>query len=223
MQLGRRLLNKVLINVDRSLDDIPAATIERVLKEIHHDNLDDVLQQIGLGNRVPISFVRLLLDKEDQKKLKKSNLHDPMVIDSAEGEVISFGRCCHPIPGDPIVGHLSAGRGLVVHLDTCNNIVEVLDDPDQCAPITWGEEMSGEFSVELWVEVSMFRGVVAELATQITEKKAGIENISIEERGADLSVIKLILRVTDRVHLADIMKRIRHLGFVQKVQRGKNA
>jgi (p)ppGpp synthase/HD superfamily hydrolase len=223
VQLGRRMLNKVLIHVDKSLDEIPERKLAEALKEVHQTSLDDVLQQIGLGDRVPIAFAKLLLETADQEKLRKSNPKTAVVIDSAEGHVISFARCCHPIPGDPIIGHFSSGRGLVVHRENCRNVAELLDDPEQCTPIAWSTEPTGDFVVELWVEVNMFRGVIAELATRISEKKAGIENISIEERGANISVIKLSIRVVSRVHLADIMKRIRHLSYVQRVRRGKNS
>jgi (p)ppGpp synthase/HD superfamily hydrolase len=89
-------------------------------------------------------------------------------------------------------------------------------------PISWAPEVSGEFQVELWIDVEMFRGVVAQLAARISADNVGIDNISIEERGATISVIKLMLRVNNRVHLANVMRRIRLEPYVKKLRRGDN-
>ena len=191
------------------------------MEEGRHDSFDDILQQIGIGDRVPYAVAKLLLEPEQASRLSR-NLHSPIVIDSSEGQVVNFGGCCHPIPGDIIVGHLSSGRGLVVHREECPNIAEIRDNPEVCMPISWAPDVSGEFQVELWIEVEMFRGVVAQLAARISANNVGIDNISIEERGATISVIKLMLRVNNRVHLANVMRRIRLEPYVKKLRRGDN-
>lgn len=221
ISLGRRLLNRTLAELGLTVEDISNDRIKNLLEEGSHESFDEILQQIGLGDRVPYAVAKLLLDSEQAEQLSV-NIHSPVVIDSSEGQVINFGRCCHPIPGDIIIGHLSSGRGLVVHREECPNIADVRDNPEVCMPIAWAADVTGEFQVELWIEVEMFRGVVAQLAARISGDNAGIDNISIEERGAAISVIKLMLRVSDRIHLANLMRRIRLEPYVKKLRRGSN-
>lgn len=221
IRLGRRLLNKTLSTAGTSLDDIPEERIENLVTEFRHENFDEVLEQIGLGNVMAYSVAKVLIDDAIESDLS-NQLNSPVIIDSSEGQVISFAGCCRPIPGDPIVGYFSSGRGVVIHSDRCRNVVENADDFERRIPVTWAPEVQGEFQVELWVEVEMYRGIVAELAARISTCNAGIDNISLEERGASLSVIKAMLRVTDRVHLANIMRRIRLMNSVKRVRRGKN-
>lgn len=221
ISLGRRLLNRTMADLELTVDDISEDRMDKFLSEGHYESFDEVLQQIGLGDRVPYAVAKLLLDDEQSEKLSESVL-SPIIIDSSEGQVVNYGGCCHPIPGDVIMGHLSSGRGLVVHREECPNIASFRDNPEVCMPISWSNVITGEFQVELWIEVEMFRGVVAQLAARISTDNAGIDNISIEERGASVSILKLMLRVTDRVHLARVMKRIRLEPYVKTLRRGSN-
>lgn len=219
--LGRRLLNKVLSDVELTLDDIKPERMQKLVEEYEFESFDEILEQLGLGDRVPYVIAKRLVDREQEDDL--SNKFDsPIVIDSSEGQVVHFGNCCFPIPGDPIVGHFSSGRGLVVHRDDCPNLEDIRNRSEDCVPINWAKDIEGDFQVELWVEVDMFRGVVAQLAARITDGAAGIETISIEERSASISILKIMLRVTDRVHLANIMRLIRLEPYVNKLRRGSN-
>jgi len=219
--LGKRLLNKVLADVGLSLEDIKEERILSLTEENNVESLDAILQQIGLGDKMPYAVAKRLVDRDLEDGLS-NKFNSPIVIDSHEGQVLSFAGCCYPIPGDPVVGHFSPGRGLVVHLDGCPNISEFQHKPEVCVPVSWSPEASGEFQVELWVEVNIFRGVIAQLAARITSGSAGIETIGIEERGASINKLKIMLRVTDRVHLANIMRLIRLEPYVIKLQRGSN-
>ncbi|MFN3165267.1 MAG: ACT domain-containing protein, partial [Pseudohongiellaceae bacterium] len=129
---------------------------------------------------------------------------------------------CHPIPGDPIVGHISSGRGMVIHTDDCNNIAEIRDNPEKCVAVSWDEGVEGEFSVELRVEIENQRGLIATLATTITGTEANIEKISTVERDARFSIVNLSLNVRNRVHLARVMKRVRLVPAVTRVTRVKS-
>lgn len=219
--LGRRLLNNVLADVSLTLDDIKPERLHKLVEENHCLSFDVILEQIGLGDRAPYVVAKRLVDRDLEDDLK-NKLESPVIIDSADGHIVKFGGCCHPIPGDPIIGHFSSGRGLVVHCEDCRNISEIRHKPELCVPISWAKDVSGEFQVEVWVEVDMFRGVVAQLAARITQGAGGIETISIEERGASISILKIRIRVTDRVHLANIMRLVRLEPYVTKLRRGAN-
>lgn len=219
--LGKRLLNKVLADVNLTVDDMKEERILSLVAESEAESFDAILEQIGLGDKMPYPVAKRLVDRDVEEGLS-NKFNSPIVIDTHEGQVLSFAGCCYPIPGDPVVGHFSPGRGLVVHLDDCRNIAEFRHKPEVCVPVSWSAEASGDFQVELWVEVTMFRGVIAQLAARITSGSGGIETISLEERDASISKLKILLRVSDRVHLANIMRLIRLEPYVTKLQRGSN-
>jgi len=142
-----------------------------------------------------------------------------IVISGAEGMVIKFARCCHPLPGDPVLGHLSVGKGIVVHRAECRNLAELKGDPDKLFALEWSEEIDEDFPVALRLEVESRRGLVAELAGLVTDADANIERIGIEERDARLATVNLTLSVRSRVHLARIIKRLRNLSHVGRITR----
>ena len=153
--------------------------------------------------------------------IRDSDQSGMLAILGSEGMVMNYAKCCHPIPGDPIVGHISSGRGMVIHTDDCNNIAEIIDNPDKCIAVTWDPNVEGEFSVEFRVELENQRGIIATLATAITGTEANIEKISTVERDARFSIVNLSLNVKNRVHLARVMRRVRLIKAVTKVTRVK--
>jgi guanosine-3',5'-bis(diphosphate) 3'-pyrophosphohydrolase len=153
---------------------------------------------------------------------QESDRQGSIDIRGSEGMVMSYAKCCHPIPGDPIVGHVSTGRGMVIHTEDCNNIAEIIDDPEKCISVRWDPEVKGEFSVELRVELENSRGIIATLATTITGCEANIERISTVERDARFSIVNLSLNVKNRVHLARVLKKVRLIRSVLKVTRVKS-
>ena len=127
-----------------------------------------------------------------------------------------------PIPGDPIIGHISSGKGLVIHQDTCRNIAELRNSPEKISQVNWASNVSGEFLVDVRVEVKTERGVIATIANRINEEAGSIEHINVQERDAHNSIINLSIGVQNRVHLANILRRIRLMSFVIRIHRAKN-
>ncbi len=137
--------------------------------------------------------------------------------------VVTYAKCCYPLPGDEIIGHLSAGRGLVVHRHTCRNVEnELRDNPERCLPLRWEKKVQGDFPVELRVELSNRRGALATLATIVAENDSNIEAINLIEKDPQLGVVSILISVHDRVHLARIIKRLRLVPGVGKIYRGKS-
>jgi (p)ppGpp synthase/HD superfamily hydrolase len=167
---------------------------------------------------------RLVADEHQQAVNSKQarRAQAPLMIDVADGAVISFARCCRPIPGDPIIAHISAGRGLVVHTDVCKNIADIRDNTEKCLMVNWSPDVSGEFIVDVRVEVNNERGIIAQLATRITDMEANIDKIAFEEKDAGFRVITLSIAVRNRLHLANIMRKIRTLPPVVRTVRVKN-
>ena len=223
VDLGKRLLDHALGNLGTSYKELKKSQIKRLLKETGASTFEFVLQQIGLGNRVPFAVANLMvlpskrIVSDDHK-----NPNLPVIIDSSQGLVLQYARCCHPIPGDPILGHMTPGKGLVIHLESCRNLKEIRLNPEKCMSLLWSSTVKGEFAVELKAEVTPERGFIAALASRMTEEDATIEHISVIEKDAFTSIIDVVLTVRDRIHLADIMRRARSLKSVRRIYRVKN-
>jgi len=223
--LGRRLLNKALAGFGTQIESISAENFDAVLQQTNVKTVDQLLEEIGLGNHMSYMIAQRLAAHsnvaagEDQTDPEQQGT---LAIRGSEGMVMNYAKCCHPIPGDPIAGHISSGRGMVIHTDDCNNIADIRDNPEKCVAVTWDPEVEGEFSVELRVELENQRGIIATLATTITGAEANIEKISTVERDARFSIVNLSLNVKNRVHLARVMKRVRLIKPVTKVTRVKS-
>lgn len=219
--LGRRMLSRALADMHIELDNLSEAQQGQLLQAAQVDSLETLLEEIGLGNRVAFAVAKLL-QPDAEVKTRGPSIYSPLTIDSSEGMLITFARCCRPIPGDPIIGHVSSGKGLVIHQDTCRNIVEIRNNPEKISHVNWAPTVSGEFLVDVRVEVESERGIIATLATRVTEQGGSIEHINVQERDAHNSVIHLCIGVHNRVHLANIMRRIRNMSFVIRIGRSKN-
>jgi (p)ppGpp synthase/HD superfamily hydrolase len=217
ISLGERLLNKVLNGFDSALDKIAAERVQAILTEYRLDLIEDLLEDIGLGNRMAYVVARRLLATDGAEQLPSPE--GPLAIRGTEGLVLSYAKCCTPIPGDPIVGHLSAGKGMVVHLENCRNISEIRHNPEKCIQLSWAKDVTGEFNVELRVELEHQRGLIALLASSVNAADGNIEKISMDERDGRISVVQLIVSVHDRVHLARVIKKLRALAGVIRITR----
>ena len=223
VDLGKRLLDQALSNFGTQYKELKKSQIKRLLKETGAKSFEYILQQIGLGNRVPFAVANVLVPADKRKIADgKKNSTLPVLIDASDGLLLHYARCCHPIPGDPILGHISPGKGIVIHLESCRNLKEIRSNPEKCMSLTWSPDVRGEFAVELKVEVTPERGFIASLASRMTEKDATIERISVNEKDAFTSIVDVVLTVRDRIHLADILRRARGLKPVRRIYRVKN-
>ena len=203
---------------------MPQSHIEAVLLQTNLQSVDDLLEDIGLGNRMSYMIAQRLATNAERGRRESERTGKEagsLAIRGSEGMVMNFAKCCHPIPGDPIVGHISSGRGMVIHTDDCNNIADVRDNQEKCLEVSWDPEVEGEFSVELRVELKINEASSRPWPT-ITGAEANIEKISTVERDARLSIVNLSINVKNRVHLARVMKRVRALLPVSSVSRVKS-
>ncbi len=223
--LGQRLLGKALAGLDVDLDGISEKQKESLVNNTGHHSFDHILEEIGQGNRLPLLTAHQLLARDsnrDDSNNAEGSSHPPLMIDGTEGFRVNFARCCYPIPGDPIVGFISAERGMVIHTDNCHNSLEFKNNPERSVPLRWAEEVEGEFSIELGIALEKSRGIIAVLANRINSLDANIEKISIEDEDPRMSMVNVIVGVHSRLHLARIMRRIRSIKDVIKVTRVKH-
>lgn len=219
--LGRRLLGHSLGG--KKIEDVPAENLQQVLADTRHDNLDGLLADIGLGNQMSVVIARRLLGQHDPdaEKRASSGTYRKLPIRGAGGMLVTFAKCCRPIPGDAIIAHISPGKGLVVHQESCPNIRGYNREPDKYQPVQWDMEQLGEqeFKTNIIVEVVNHQGVLAQLANVISATGANIQGISTEERDARIYLVNLLITAKHRVHLADIMRKIRVMPDVIRVNR----
>lgn len=248
-ELGARLLNKALLSFNSSLQDIPEPIIGSVIKSYKFDDIEQLLEDIGMGNRTALLVAQQLVtnDSDDklERDLKKSGLQRPgkirhvldryvpsflksekkasrpLLITGTEGMVMSFARCCRPIPGDPVLGFVTKGRGIVVHTESCKNVVEFRKTPEKWIDVRWEPETKGDFPVDIRVYVINQRGVLATAAATIADMNSNIINVNIGEREGKYSTLTFTIEVVDRKHLANIMRRLRSLEQVARISRVK--
>ena len=223
VSLGHRLLDKALSGFDLALDTIPQERITTALTEAGFRTLDDLLEDIGLGNQMAQIAARRMLPHDEENTDPDSKKPKPLVIRGTEGMVIALAKCCRPIPGDSVMGHLSSGRGMVIHRDNCKNIVtELKENPEKCLSVEWAKDFVGEYNVDLRVQMENERGALASLASLISQADANIETINIKEKDAHLSVVSLRISIRDRKHLAKTIRRMRTLKAVHRIVRVRN-
>ena len=218
---GRRLLSRSLARNDVTIEDLSSEALSPVLEEYGFSTLNQLLEDIGLGNRPANLVARRLYpeDEEDKPEVNGDDTTRPLAIQGTEGMVVSYAKCCHPIPGDHIVGMLSKGRGLVIHQEGCKNVVNERSQADRLVDVKWSEELAGDYSCMIHMHVNNERGVLARLATIISDEGANIEHVEVEDRDGLSTIIAFLVAVQGRDHLARIMRRTRRLKAVMRIWR----
>ncbi|HEY6544945.1 MAG TPA: bifunctional (p)ppGpp synthetase/guanosine-3',5'-bis(diphosphate) 3'-pyrophosphohydrolase [Dokdonella sp.] len=220
VDFGHRMLDRALDAFDASLEEIPHAALERYLLDQRFKRLEDLLADIALGNRVADSVAQALLaGVGDHPHVAHARSREKILISGAERGVLSFGNCCHPLPGDEIFGYLSAGKGIVVHRVECPNAPELRKAPERCVDIAWDAAVQGDYKVELRIEVTNKPGVLAQVAAAIAEAESNIENVEYKERDLTTATLLFTIEVRNRRHLAGVMRRVRRLQVVTAVRR----
>ncbi len=225
MSQGRRLLERCLKPLGMRLDDVKKGNLETVLKEYGFNRLSELLEDVGLGNRPPNLVVRELVPERvsdgQSEEIKEMKSQSALAISGTEGMVVAYGRCCYPIPGDPIVAKLSKGRGIVVHREGCKNLeaLSKREHSDKYIEVQWADDASGEFSCEIKLEIENKSGLLARTATVISDCGVDIENVYMEDRDGFSMNLLYLIKVANRDHLAALMRRLRRISHVMRIAR----
>jgi len=217
--LGRRLLEKELQVYDSCIDDLSQDVIDDYLKIYGLPHFEALLEDIALGNRMALMVARHMIGVEENQPEMGKHSHEPLAIRGTEGLVVKYAKCCRPIPGDLIGALFRPGTGIVVHHRDCKNLSETSKQGDSWLDVQWEDQMEGEFSTEIRVEVGNQRGVLAEIASTISDAGSNIEHVHTEERDGVTTALTFIISTTDRKHLAHIMKRLKALPPVIRIIR----
>jgi (p)ppGpp synthase/HD superfamily hydrolase len=228
--LGQRLLNQALGEFRVSLDDVNPDLQRAALGELGMKDLDELYEKIGLGERLaPLVARRLLPSGQSQGQTGGAvegaedggsiSAPVPLAIAGTEGLLVTYARCCFPIPYDPIFAFLSTGRGVVIHRENCVNVEDYRKHPEKWLPVSWQTSPDREFSSEIRIYVANRTGVLAAVAAAIASTETNIDHVSIDEQDSEASILTFELRVRDRKHLAHIVRVIRRMPDVTRVTR----
>ncbi|NRB78765.1 MAG: RelA/SpoT family protein [Saccharospirillaceae bacterium] len=220
--LGRNLLDNALSITGNTLEAISATVIESVLNESNFSTVDELLEDIGLGNKMAYIVASKLVQSDEALNDRKQIIQTPLQIHGNEGLVISYAKCCSPIPGDHILGVVSVGKGIVIHRSRCSNLTEIRNQADRCLHLTWDKDMHGQFFATLQIDASDHPGVLAEIAGTVALESANINSIDINKNDNHISRLKINISIEHRTHLAKVMKRLRKLNAIYKIVRTHN-
>jgi len=216
IELGRRLLGLALEELSLNLKKIPAADIDAVVKELNLKDADELFEKIGLGERLAALVARHLQPAREGTSSASSG---PLMIAGTEGLLVTYARCCFPIPNDPIMAYLSAGRGVMIHRQNCGNLAEYRKQPEKWLSVAWEATEGRSFASEIQLDINNRVGVLAAVASAIAGTETNIDQVSLEERDGNSSSLRFQLQVRDRKHLARVMRTIRRMPDVQRVFR----
>ena len=219
--LGERLFNKALRALNPEATPPDAALWDRLLKENMKHSKQELFADMGLGRKLPLVVAHQLLHIQGEKSGAPAHPH-AIVIRGSEGIAVELAQCCHPIPGDPILGFIHKDRGLIIHTHDCPALRAYHTDPDKWLDVEWEAEADRMFDVAVKVVVGNQRGVLAKVAAAISEQRSNIGNVSMEEEdGSPYTILYFTLQVENRMHLARVMRGLRGLEDVVRIYRVK--
>ena len=232
--LGERLLNQALRALHADSMSIDETRWQKLIRDYGAKNKQEILTDIGLGKRLNVMVAHQLLvlgDEPGERAAAADNAQarsgrplGSITIRGSEGMAVQFAQCCRPIPGDPILGFINKDKGLVIHTHDCPTIRKFRLDPDKWLDVEWDPDSRRLFKVNLKLAVANQRGVLAKIAAAIADAGSNIDNVGMEE--SDDSVytnMQFTVQVENRVHLADLMRRLRKIPEVTRINRVKGA
>ena len=237
VELGRRLLRQQLVKIGLELETLTEDQVGNALTSLQVNSLDDLLEQIGLGQQMALVVSQRLTE---QKQLPAKPRNDgfrgalarvapwlrrhrednkPVAISGSEGVVVSYARCCRPIPGDQVHGFVTAGRGIVVHIDSCPNVADFRSQPERWIDVDWDQNSERQYPVDVRVVTVNRRGALATISATIADADANIDSVTIENHDGYNSMANFTIEVNDRVHLAQLMRSLKALTEVIRITR----
>ncbi len=218
-ELGERLLSQALRTLEATVDAITPEQWEKVVRDAGARSRSEILADIGLGKRHAAIVARQLISGDETRHDTKPP--GTIVVRGSEGMAVQFAKCCHPIPGDSIIGFIKKGQGLVVHIHDCPTALRARSDPERWLDLEWGTDTERMFQVSLKVTAANQRGVLAKVASAIADAGSNIDNVSIDEERGMYATMHFALEVTTRDHLARVMRGVRTIPAVVRITRVK--
>src|SRR5215467_3265488 len=220
--LGERMLTQAVRALGAKSSEATADRWERLVRDLGAKSRQEVVADIGLGKRLAAIVARKLLALAEGDQPEAKAPPGSIVIHGSEGLAVQFARCCNPIPGDPIIGFIKKGQGLVVHTHDCPTAAKSRGDPEKWLDVEWAPHTEKMFDVGIRVTVVNQRGVLAKVATAIAEGGSNIDNVSMDEERSLYTTMHFTLQVANRLHLAKVMRVLRRVREVVRIARVKD-
>jgi len=227
--LGERLLTQALATLRAAPEQITWERWESLQREYGARSQLEILADIGVGKR--LSFVVAQALTRVAGRNAESSVPVPaapgarsgaLTLRGVEGVAIQYAKCCRPIPGDKVIGQFRKGQGLLVHTRDCATLRKQRADPEQLVDVEWAHDVEGVFDAGIRLLIEDRRGLLAELALAIADAEANIDNVSLERPdGGEVSAIFFSVQVKDRRHLAHVIRAVKRVDSVRRVQRAR--
>ena len=230
VELGQELLSQALTTLNIN-PELPVPTIEKLLNESSAKSMDELYADIGIGKRMAALVARHIFGLiDDDLASMPSDQHqpsgglDPVTIYGSEGVTVQLAPCCLPIPGDQVTGQLRRDQGLVVHTNDCVAAKRARSkEPDRWIPVQWGTEINRRFDCRIRLLINNEKGILARVAAEIGESDANISYVGMDEDEEHvMTQLRFTIQVKDRVHLAHLIRNLRGVAGVTRVERERN-
>jgi GTP pyrophosphokinase len=221
-KLGERLLGQALNSLGFKLQDIPEQSWDRVLKESSAKSRQEVFADIGLGRRLNMVIARQLAKMNEAESARAETSNSGIItLLGTEGMAVQYAKCCRPIPGDPIIGVIRSGQGLIVHTHDCPSLRRGRNGSEEWIDVAWDRNIHKLFEVSIKLIVANQRGVLAKVAASIADAESNIENVHFANEG-EYTELFFTLQVNNRLHLASVMRGLRRIPEVIRITRVKS-
>lgn len=221
-ELGQRLLTKAMRIHNMSYSGLTEEMIESLIQALKIESWTQLLEEIGLGQRMAGLVAKQIHDNvlgKDDQIVHENSQHQPLAISGTEGLVVNYAQCCHPIPGDDIIGFMSTGKGLVIHRQSCKNVKHYQNQPDKWLEVDWDANSEELFAAEIQLEVKNQRGALAMIASEIANTKTDIERVRSEDKDDTYSLMNFVVLVRNLDHLDDLLRHLKRVPIVEKAHR----
>ena len=223
VDLGKRLLEQSLASLRIDAGAMDPATLERGARDAGARSLDELYADIGLGKRLAQVVARTIALQFSTKTAAAALIMPrlaPIFVHGSEGSAVQYSNCCHPLPGDQIVGHLRGGHGLALHRHDCDTAIrQRIKDAERWIDVQWAEDVTGLYLCGIEVLVSDDRGVLGKVAAEISSAEANIVNVAMDAQSDKTATLRFSVQVRDRVHLAQVMRNLRRLSEAKRISR----
>ena len=223
--LGEKMLNNALNAFHIHPTAIKKKHWNKLILDYHVESKDEILMDIALGKKVNVMVAHQLTNLMDgvTSNKKQTKMLDVITIKGSDDMAIQLASCCHPIPGDPILGYINKEKGLVIHTHDCQIVNELSLDHDRWVDVEWEPDSEKLFNVRLSVLVVNERGMLGKIASVIADAESNIDNVSLQDMdGSPFATLNFLVQVRHRQHLAELIRNLRKITKVNKITRVKN-
>ncbi|WP_374565190.1 bifunctional (p)ppGpp synthetase/guanosine-3',5'-bis(diphosphate) 3'-pyrophosphohydrolase [Nitrosomonas sp.] len=218
VKLGERMLIQALLSFNINPETISDVQWDKLVRDSGVKSKDELFAEMALGKQLPVVVAKRLASPESISNQQSAG---PITILGTEGVTVQFAKCCRPIPGDTIVGIFKKDSGLIIHTFDCNYVTSSQKNSDNFMDVTWGKDISKTFEASIKVTTANKQGVLAHVAAEIAKADSNIDDIAMESEG-DYMHMRFIIQVNNRHHLAQVMRSLRRLKEVVRINRTKN-